>query len=77
MPERTRMGVDDKSLAMSSNKFLRLPNFTSDTKSSPERYIARIGDKFSVFCEAIGNPNPRITWFKDNIPIDRIVHSEG
>ena len=77
MPERRRIGIDDKSLAMSSNKFLRPPIFTPDTKSSPERYIARIGDKFSVFCEAIGNPTPSIIWFKDNMPVDRIVHSEG
>ena len=61
---------------LSSTKNLGPPTFTSDTNTSPERYIARIGDRFSVFCEAKGNPNPTISWFKDNKPIDNIIQSK-
>ena len=53
------------------------PIFTADTLSSPERFIARIGDKFSIFCEATGNPEPLITWFKDSEPINNIIHFKG
>ena len=53
------------------------PTFTSDTKLSPERYIARVGDKFSVFCQARGHPEPTISWFKDSKPIDDLVYSKG
>ena len=62
---------------LSSKDFIRPPTLSSETKSSPERYIARIGDKFSVFCEARGHPNPTITWFKDDKPIDNIIFSKG
>ena len=51
------------------------PRFTSETKSSPERYIARIGDKLSIFCEAQGNPAPIISWFKDGKSIDTIAYA--
>ena len=78
MLRKEGMGINEGSLSkLSSKNFFRPPTFTSETKSSPERYIARIGDKFSVFCEVKGYPNPIITWFKDNIPIDNVVHSTG
>ena len=56
--------------------FLGPPRFTSETKSSPERYIARIGDKLSIFCQAQGNPAPTISWFKDGKSIDTIAYAK-
>ena len=53
------------------------PKFTADTQLSPERYIARIGDKFSVFCEAQGHPHPTISWFKDSNPVDGLAYTKG
>lgn len=53
------------------------PVLTAATKSSPERYIARIGDTFRVFCEARGNPEPSIVWSKDGKPIDDLTHYKG
>ena len=59
-----------------SYKPLGPPRFTSETKSSPERYIARIGDKLSIFCQAQGYPAPVISWFKDGKPIDTIAYAK-
>ena len=59
-----------------SYKALGPPRFTSETKSSPERYIARIGDKLSIFCQAQGNPAPIISWFKDGKSIDTIAYAK-
>ena len=64
------------SIGSESYKALGPPRFTSETKSSPERYIARIGDKLSIFCQAQGYPAPVISWFKDGKPIDTIAYAK-
>ena len=32
---------------------------------APLQYVRKIGETFSVFCEAFGEPTPDITWYKD------------
>ena len=41
------------------------PHFTTETKVAPLHYFRKIGETFSVTCEALGNPIPEIVWLKN------------
>ena len=49
------------------------PVFTHETRHTPRRHVKNVGDTFTVFCEALGSPQPEISWFKDGQPIDESV----
>ena len=40
-------------------------SFSSETKVAPLHYFRKIGETFSVTCEAMGSPTPEIVWRKD------------
>ena len=46
------------------NKF-QAPKFTTETQVAPLHYFRKIGETFSVTCEALGNPIPEIVWLKN------------
>ena len=46
------------------NKF-QSPKFTTETQVAPLHYFRKIGETFSVTCEALGNPIPEIVWLKN------------
>jgi len=46
------------------------PVLTPDTKEAREIYQKKSGDSFKVTCEAVGNPQPEILWYKDGLPFD-------
>ena len=46
------------------NKF-KAPKFTTETQVAPLHYFRKIGETFSVTCEALGNPIPEIVWLKN------------
>jgi len=41
------------------------PSFSTETKVAPLHYFRKIGETFSVTCEAMGSPTPEIVWRKD------------
>ena len=41
------------------------PQFTSETQVAPSHFVRKIGETFSVTCEALGKPNPEIVWLKN------------
>jgi hypothetical protein len=47
---------------------------TYETRASPLFHTKLVGDTFKVSCEALGNPQPEIFWFKDSQHIDESVH---
>ena len=46
------------------------PVFTRDTREGKQFFAKQSGDSFKVTCEARGNPEPEIFWFKDGVPFD-------
>ena len=44
----------------------KAPKFTTETQVAGNRkYFRKIGETFSVTCEALGNPIPEIVWLKN------------
>ena len=41
------------------------PSFTQETLDNKEYFNKQSGDSFKIACEAGGNPEPEIFWFKD------------
>jgi len=46
------------------------PVFTKDTLDFKQYTSKQFGDSYKVSCEAKGNPEPEIFWFKDGVPFD-------
>ena len=46
------------------------PSFTQETLDNKEYFNKQSGDSFKIACEAGGNPEPEIFWFKDGVPFD-------
>lgn len=46
------------------------PSFTKATEEAKSYYRKAEGDSFRVTCEAKGNPQPDIFWYKDGLPFD-------
>jgi hypothetical protein len=45
------------------------PVLTEETKSIRSAYRQNLGEAFTLMCEALAQPDPEITWYKDQIPI--------
>ncbi len=41
------------------------PKFTQETIVSPPKYVRKVGETFTIVCEAVGNPPPEIIWLKN------------
>ena len=46
------------------------PTFTPATLDAKGFFMKQSGDSFKVNCEATGNPQPEIFWYKDGLPFD-------
>lgn len=38
--------------------------------STEEHFLANYSSEQTIFCDALGEPTPNVTWYKDDIPID-------
>ena len=48
---------------------LAAPVLTEETKSLRSAYRETTGESFKLVCEALAQPDPEVSWFKDQIPI--------
>jgi len=46
------------------------PVFTRETLDNKDYFSKQSGDSLKIACEAKGNPEPEIFWFKDGVPFD-------
>ena len=46
------------------------PVLSPETRDTKEYFNKQSGDSFKIACEASGNPQPEIFWFKDGVPFD-------
>ena len=46
------------------------PVLSQETRDTKEYFNKQSGDSFKIACEASGNPQPEIFWFKDGVPFD-------
>jgi len=53
----------------SEEPFVAAPVLTEATLSTRLAYRKETGEAFNLVCEALGEPDPDVFWFKDNVSL--------